>query len=322
MSAQFQRAADEIRDISLSELLTWHGFKLKREGVSYRAKNDHYNIVVTGGKWFDNKAATGGAGAIDLQMHLCGGDFQAACLVLAERFRSTQSGLSFPPGKQDAPGTRRVPFEELAAKYAVPSAMNWQIARDYLTETRGIDPALVDTLHADGTIYANNHFPNPAVVFLHHTQEGKVAGATLRDTRHESSFCPTLGNKLSAWFSVGDLATAETIVAVESPIDALSYHTLFAGRNSRLAVVSCGGAYVSSDLMFQAYDRNQRFVVGLDNDDVGENGWQKAWDETADWTGFQISSACPQRKDWNADLLALAPPHQQLKTPQQSLFHV
>ncbi|OJV03543.1 MAG: hypothetical protein BGO12_10065 [Verrucomicrobia bacterium 61-8] len=84
----------------------------------------------------------------------------------------------------------------------------------------------------------------------------------------------------------------------------MSYHTLFAGRNDPLAIVSCSGSFVPEELMFQAYDRRQSFVVALNNYDAGEFGWQKAWDSTTDWTGFKLSSACPQLKDWNADLVA------------------
>jgi hypothetical protein len=302
MNATLQQAADQVRGIPLGELLNWHGFKITKEGVSIRARNKHHNIVVTGSKWFDNKAGVGGAGAIDLQMHLCGGDFQTTCHVLAEGFRPTGAGLVFSTGKKS--DDRRRPFEELAAQYAVPSVGNWPVARDYLVETRKIDAALVDELHERGAIYANNHRPNPGIVFLHRSQHGKVEGATLRDTRHESSFRPCLGNKLSAWFVVGDLAKAQTVVAVESPIEAMSYHTLFAGRNDPLAMVSCSGSFVPEELMFQAYDRRQSFVVALNNDDAGEFGWQKAWDSTTDWTGFKISAACPQLKDWNADLTA------------------
>ena len=47
-----------------------------------------------------------------------------------------------------------------------------------------------------GSIYANDHRPNPSLVFLHRDQHGKVRGATLRDTKHQSVFRPCLGNKL------------------------------------------------------------------------------------------------------------------------------
>jgi uncharacterized protein (DUF1778 family) len=54
-----------------------------------------------------------------------------------------------------------------------------------------------------------------------------------------------------------------------------------------------------------AYERRQSFLVALDNDPAGQHGWKKAWDETADWSGFKISSACPKHKDWNDDLMSL-----------------
>jgi len=309
--------SDELRAISLPALLSWHGFSLKREGVSFRAKDDRYNIVIHGDKWFDNRAGVGGAGAIDLQMYLCDGDFRTTCRVLAERFQPTVGGLAFPENRvREVLSTRRS-FEELASQYAVPSESNWPIARDYLVKTRGLDPDLIDPLHDRGLIYANNHRPKPSLVFLHRTMEGKIEGATLRDTRHESTFRPCLGNKMSAWFSVGDLTNAERIVAVESPIDALSYHQLH--PSDQLAAVSCGGCHIPDELLRQSHTRRQSFVVAFDNDCAGERGWLKAWDDTADWTGFKISSDCPRLKDWNADLMAIRPAVQK---HHQSLSHV
>ena len=94
-----QELANQIRETPLCDLLQWHGFEIKSEGVSFRAKNDHHNIVVTGNRWFENKAGLGGVGAIDLQMHLTDEDFAAACQTLARDFRGPSIGeirLSFP----------------------------------------------------------------------------------------------------------------------------------------------------------------------------------------------------------------------------------
>ncbi len=304
MSATTREATDQVRSISLRELLRWHGFEIKQEGVSFRARSDHYNIVITGSRWYDNKTATGGVGAIDLQMHLTGDDFPAACQTLAHQFRpvaSARQGIAFPPGKSAE--SDRLPFPQLMAKFATRDDSNWPIARAYLVEIRKLEPALVDELHAVGSIFANDHRQNPGLVFLHRTDCGKVVGATLRDTRHESSFRPCLGNKLTAWFAVGNLREAHSVVAVESPIEALSYHALFAGRADRLAVVSCSGSTVPDELMWRTYDRRQAFVIALNNDAAGELGWQRAWDSTVDWTGFKITSDCPRLKDWNDDLV-------------------
>ncbi|MBE2203664.1 MAG: toprim domain-containing protein [Chthoniobacterales bacterium] len=312
-------SADHLRAVALPDLLAWHGLDPKPEGRSFRAKTDRHNIVTTGNRWFDNQTGTGGAGAIDLQMHLTGQSFAAACQSLASGFHPTaavRSGIEFPPGKSAE--SDRLPFPQLMARYAMKDDSNWPKARAYLVETRKIAPAIVDELHATGSIYANDHRPNPSLVFLHRTDCGKVVGATLRDTRHESAFRPTLGNKLTAWFAVGNVREALSVVAVESPIDALSYHTLFASRNDRLAVVSCAGSFVPDELKWRSYKRRQRFVVALDNDGAGERGWQKAWDSTVDWTGFKISSDCPRLKDWNADLLASVQAVRIAKTHKQS----
>jgi hypothetical protein len=51
-----QSIADQVREIPLLDLLHRHGFQTRPEGISLRARNDRYNIVVTGNRWFDNKA--------------------------------------------------------------------------------------------------------------------------------------------------------------------------------------------------------------------------------------------------------------------------
>ena len=56
------------------------------------------------------------------------------------------------------------------------------------------------------------------------------------------------------------------------------------------------------ELMAQAYERKQSFIVALDNDRAGEQGWRKARNAIEEWTGFQISSHFPEHKDWNDDL--------------------
>jgi DNA primase len=60
-------------------------------------------------------------------------------------------------------------------------------------------------------------------------------------------------------------------------------------------------------------ERKQSFIVALDNDCAGEQGWRKARDASADWRGFQISSHLPKHKDWNDDLAWRAPRSLKLK---------
>ena len=84
--------ADQVRGIPLREVLEHYGFEVRPEGTTLRAKSEHHNIVVTGSRWFDNKAGVGGAGAIDLVIHLAKVDFSAACRSLADEFLPSAAG--------------------------------------------------------------------------------------------------------------------------------------------------------------------------------------------------------------------------------------
>ena len=88
------RIADQVRNIPLREVLERYGFEAKADGTTLRAKSDFHNIVVTGSKWFDNKAGVGGAGAIDLVIHFAKADFSAACRSLAGDFLPSEAGVS------------------------------------------------------------------------------------------------------------------------------------------------------------------------------------------------------------------------------------
>jgi hypothetical protein len=81
-----QSIADQVREIPLLDLLHRHGFQTRPEGISFRARNDRYNIVVTGNRWFDNKAGVGGVG---VQLHTClstGSEFRISYAARGYRF--------------------------------------------------------------------------------------------------------------------------------------------------------------------------------------------------------------------------------------------
>jgi hypothetical protein len=102
MVMKISQLADQVRDTPLRDVLAHYGFDVKREGITLRAKTERHNIVVTGSRWFDNKANVGGGGAIDLVMHIAGVDFSVACRSLADEFRplaAAQANLSFPSSK-------------------------------------------------------------------------------------------------------------------------------------------------------------------------------------------------------------------------------
>jgi hypothetical protein len=164
-----------------------------------------------------------------------------------------------------------------------------------------IAPQIVDTLNEAGMIYADTQTPEPNVVFLHRNARRRVLGASIYSIRDTPSSLSYDGEKSTAWFYIGDLMNAHKVATVESPIDALSLFSLKGSPS--MAVVSCAGSIVPDELLFHAYNRNQSLIVAFNNTKAGDHAWQKAWDDTADWAGFKISSECPVLKDWNADLL-------------------
>lgn len=318
------RRVEELRAIPLAEVLRWAGLTVRREGQSLRARGGCHNIVATGTRWFDNKAGVGGGGAIDLLRHLTGVDFTTACRLLATEVRPI-GGAEAPeiaanPSSSRDRSTHKA-FVEQVARYAVRNDDAWPQGRDYLVRTRGIVAALVDELHAVGSIFTNDHRPFPSLVFLHRTPTGHVEGASLRGIRPGSPFRPCLGDKCAAWFVVGSVAAATRVVAVESPIDALSYYALSAGGTERLAVASCAGAIVPTPLLLHARDRALSFAVALDRDAAGERGWRRARAETADWAGFRLTLEQPRRKDWNEDLCAARAVHAIGRAPRAPSLH-
>ena len=85
-----QELASQVRETPLCDLLQWHGFEIKSEGVTFRAKNDRHNIVVTGNRWFDNKAGLGGLARIAHTRFRSGscGDFECGDGVQEADFRA------------------------------------------------------------------------------------------------------------------------------------------------------------------------------------------------------------------------------------------
>ncbi len=295
--------ANKVRDIPLTEVMQVYGISLQKEGLSWRAKTDQHNIVLRGERWFDNASGIGGGGAIDLVKHLTGASFAEAVRGLATRFMTpgySHPEVLIPASQKPIPEEKRESFESLVDRLGRRDDSQWKIARQYLIERRCIDFQLVDQLYTEGKIYSNDHCPNPSVVFLHTDSDGNVKGATLRDTKHQSSFRPSLGDKKSAWFTVGDLSQAESIVITEAPIDALSYWCLRKSRHPSIAAVSVSGTHMPDELLRYAKAHEKKVTLAFDNDRAGELAAKRLIGSYG-----RFCRQCPNLKDWNEDLCFL-----------------
>ena len=295
----FKELIDKVRPIPLNDILNAHGLTGVKEGNSIRYKDEKSNIVVTGGRWYDNRTGTGGAGPIDLVSYLRGASFRDAVLWL-----STPSHLvySFSPTSKIKTTEEHKPlsYEESKEQYAARDNNRWSEAFSYLVDKRGLKYEVIDELFKKGDIYATE---KGGVAFVHRNIDGEEVGSSIRSIHHQSGFRQSIGKKTTGWFSIGDLKKAKTVVIVESAIDALSLLSL-SGIEPEMAIVAVSGAFSPLPLLRHAWENKARIVAAYDNDVPGSHAKEKlcqVWKELTGGHGEFIEKI-PVKKDWNEDL--------------------
>jgi hypothetical protein len=303
----------QIRDISLDQILTYHGLVAKREGSTVRYKNDQFNIVVSyGGLWFDNAASLGGRGAIDLLLHVKyaasprgASDLQVReAIAWLAAFQPATGIVDTVEPSVSSPRPPKESFTNLAAQFAIRDDTRWPLARNYLLQTRRLPSDLVDHLHQASDIYATFSRERPAqtgVCFVHRSLDDDARGATIRGIGSYSGFF-SIGEKQGAWFAVGDPAQASRAVLVEAPIDAISYVAL--KRPEETIILSVSGSHATRPLLDAAHARRWELAIGFDNDPPGNAGWKHCCENYALLypDDPQPTRTLPARKDWNDDL--------------------
>ena len=304
---------DEARQIPLDAILTSQGLRAHREGSTARYKNDQFNIVTSNhGLWYDNAASVGGRGAIDLALHLkCSVQPRLASpsqIHEAIQWLGDLSSLSpvrLGPEGQEHP--TREPFDNQAARLAIRDDARWPMVRHYLVRSRRLPLNLVERLHEGGDIFASFTEARPEqthVCFAHRSLAGEIRGATIRTAAEGSGFLFSIGEKQAAWFTVGDLKTAQGVVIVEAPVDAISYQALRSSDSTVILATSC--SHVFQPILEAAHERGWPLTIALDNDRAGHAGSQRC---LADYAALYPGDAlphrqCPVMKDWNDDLRA------------------
>ena len=148
--------------------------------------------------------------------------------------------------------------ETLIQHVAPRDDLQWKRARQKLIEQEGLNTALIDELHKKGNLYAN--ILN--IIFPHKFHgNGKIIGATLKPIEENSAW-KTIGDKTSAWFVIGNIDSASTIVAVESPLEALRYHSYY-NCYPHSAIVSCCGPQVPPPLMQLVKENEQKLILSF-----------------------------------------------------------
>ena len=305
---------DEARRIPLETIMTFQGFHPHREGSTVRYKDERFNIVTSNqGLWYDNAASIGGRGAIDLALHLqCSVEpRQATPSQIHEAIRwlgTIANGplpvLPTPAGRQQPD---REPFSSQSARLAIRDDSRWPLVRNYLVRSRRLPVQLVEQLHASDDVYASfteNRPQQTTASFAHRDLNGAIRGTTVRSLSTRSGFLFSIGEKQGAWFRVGALDTAQALVVVEAPIDAMSFQALRSDPATGILATSC--SHVFQPILRAVHERGWSLTVALDNDRAGHAGSQRC---LAEYAALYPGDAtphrqCPVMKDWNDDLRA------------------
>lgn len=290
-----QEQIDRANAVSLESFLAHQGESLIKSGNEHRWKA-HDSVTIRGSKWFRHSEGKGGD-PIAFVMEFYGKTFpEAVEMLIKETPQESYESVQSPAPEFHLP---------------VPNATN-EAAKKYLTETRGLDPRLVDIFFETGNIYEDAAHHN--VVFVGRDQKGIPHYAHCRGTT-EKFRQDVSGSDKSYGFSY--LGTGAQLCVFEAPIDMLSFIDLYRRDWKAHSYLSLGGVSGKALERFLAEHPNiSRVYLCLDNDQAGNVACERLAKEMPE--GLVISRMKPPMKDWNEVLLHKAE-LQELKVEYEDL---
>ena len=287
--------AKGVRDLPLKDVAYELG--LESDPLDkHKWQNEHHTINITGSKFYDWKQMKGSGGAIDLVMHINECDYKQSVAWLGDRFGETATIEAANYKTKNIIQTE--PVREFVPP--VPAPNKWQKVKQYLTRDRKLPSGLIDKLHEQGLIYADD---NQNAVFIRRTlDEEKITGASLRGTVGEDNKFKGLakGSRRSdGWFyfDKGEQSNdpVRRVVLVESPIDAMSLAVLERTDSKKTLYLSTDGAgQIPAEYLKEIVE----VAIAFDRDRAGR--------EMAERIKGQLPKAVvkiPKAKDWNQDLV-------------------
>jgi hypothetical protein len=256
-------------------------------------RNESHSIHITGEKFYDWHSMKGGGGAIDLVMHVeqCG--FTDAVGWLGDRFGG--AGAIQIVTRQVTDLIEEKPQQPFVAP--VPEETNWGQVRDELTQRWMLPGAIVDQLHRDGLLYADDL---SHAVFLRRDWDGNVTGAILQEMGEEGRLLERLAGgtrRSQGWFytvSGGeDGAAVERVVLIRGAIDGVSYQVLHPPEVRTMVLAIDGMGH----LPLAELEMVKEVAIAFDRDAVGTAIGQRVQGELPD-----SERQLPKNKDWNKDL--------------------
>lgn len=288
------------------------GYALKGTNGRYELADDHTIVFKDTGKdrgrvYFNREAKSGDA--LTFMMEYEGMSFVDAVLT-----------LSNPNLAQDMQRVREQVKPEEKEPFRLPKAAeNSNILCNYLIQHRCCDPEIVQRLLSEGRIYQSSYYNS--VVMVGYDETGIARSASIRSTEEVTgkgekyNGDKTSSDKTYSFVIHGDPNT-NTLVAVESPIEAMSYWSIakqFGSPALKYDILALGGAGVTMGLehYLQHHPNIQKLIIALNNDsqkfdhkiNTGELNTEKLFRKFGQSYAIQVHT--PQLNDWNDTIKAI-----------------
>jgi 5S rRNA maturation endonuclease (ribonuclease M5) len=289
---RYEEQTEQLRQLPLTQVVYELGFEPDLKD-SHKWRNEDQILNLTGSKFYDWTQMKGGGGAIDLVMHIQGGNFSEAMAWLQDRFGDrAATAIGMQAVKERVEERERHPFV-----LPEPDEMKWQAVLEYLRRVRKLPSGIVNELHQQGLVYADGQ---QNAVFVRRSLDGEVTGAALRGTVGERNSFKGLAEgsrRTEGWFytvSGGEEGGAiERVVLVEGAIDALSFQILNRPQEKTIILATDGMGALPMGWLRQV----ERVEVAFDRDAAGTEMAKRIQQEIP-----QAIRVEPERKDWNEDL--------------------
>ena len=172
----------------------------------------------------------------------------------------------------------------------------------YLLKQRGIDRAVLDHFAHERLIYEDAKYHN--AIFVGTDEQGNPCHAHKRSTISQSTFRANQTGSEAA-YAFHHVGTSSVIYAFESPIDMLSFISLYQKDWQQHSYVAlCGVSDEALMHQLSARDNLREVVLCLDNDQAGQQATERI-SQTLQEKGYCVASLLPADKDWSQDLANL-----------------